>query len=562
MKCKVCVCDKCGQTRHIHHTKVGIDQAAKDRKGSIEEIAEEMNRQIINVRAYVEKSKESTRKSREKIAAARNKALTSLEELVRVLKEHEATTMAKLDAIEEKELRGHATQLELFQISINQLQKSVQRCEAILQRNKSIEILQVHQPLVEKCRELLHAEKLNINKALQTVLHARYEINEDLVEKVRRTVPGRVVVSSTDPVQSVALGKGLEEADVGSRARFLITTKDSSEKLSCEEDDQIMVKVETPSGKELTNEIDHEKDGKYSVSYTPDCVGQHDVIIEVNGQPLPGSPWPVHVSAHHYRPLFSFGSHGEEQGQFRYPYDIAINDRTGDVAVADHDNNRVWQFSSEGKHFNTICAKELIHPTSVAFTTSGNVIVIASNKFFCFNETGKLVKNITSKHLEKPFSLTITRDGRMVVCDEGDNTVKVFSSDGFQLLQTICDPDHARPFYAVCHQDMFVVSYHSAHRVKVFSKDGVFLYGIGTRGSGEGQLKYPTGLTIDRFSNLVVCDFGNSRLQFFTLDGKLVSTVEGRHSGMNAPFSITASTTGQLLVTDLNKYSPGVHVFH
>ena len=50
------------------------------------------------------------------------------------------------------------------------------------------------------------------------------------------------------------------------------------------------------------------KNGEYSAAYTPDCVGKHEVLIEVNGEPLSGSPWCVEVLPHHYRRLFSFGS--------------------------------------------------------------------------------------------------------------------------------------------------------------------------------------------------------------------------------------------------------------
>ena len=67
------------------------------------------------------------------------------------------------------------------------------------------------------------------------------------------------------------------------------------------------------------------------------------------------------------------------------------------------------------------------------------------------------------------------------------------------MLLTISDPVRAWPWYAVCHQDMFAVSYLGAITVKVFSKDGAFVCSIGTAGSGDGQLSFPAGLTIDRF---------------------------------------------------------------
>ena len=559
-QCKVCICDKCGQTRHSHHTKVDIDQAAKECKVNIEEIVEEMKKQVADFQVQVENSKERSRRSREEIAAARNKVLTSLEELIQLLKKHETTTMTKLHLQEETELRGHATQLEHFQTSISKLQESVQYCEAILQRNESIEILQVHQPLVERYRGLLNVEKLNINKAMHTALHARYEITDTVVETLRCADPGRLVVSYTDSLQSVAEGKGLKEADVGNKAEVVITTKDSNQKQCYDEDDQIIMKVETPSGVELNPSITPRKDGEYSATYKPDCVGQHGVVIEVNGQPLTGSPWSLHVSPHHYRRLYSFGSYGKAQGQFDLPCDVTLDENTGNIAVADCNNNRVQLFSSEGKHLNTMSGKEIIKPTSVAFTRSSNLIVIASDKIFCFNESGNVSKNIPHNNLEKPFYLTIARDGRMVVCDRGDKTVKVLSPDGTQLLLTISDPGHATPWSAVSHQDIFVVCYYSTNNVKVFSKDGVFLHSIGTFGTGDGQLRHPIDLSVDSFSNLVVCDHDNGRLQIFTLDGKFVSKIEGEQTGLQRPWSFAVSPTGQLYITDTEKHC--IHVLH
>ena len=558
-QCKVYICDKCEEIRHSHHTKVDIDQAAKERKIKIEKIAEEMNKQIADIQMCVESSKETTRKSREEIAAARKKALTSIEELMRVLKEHEATVMTNLHVFEETELGGNAKQLHHFQTSINQLQKSVEYCETILQRNDSIEILQVHQTLVERCRGLLNVEKLNSNTPLHTTLHARYEINDELVETLRCAVPGRLVVSNTDHLQSVAEGKGLKEADVGNQAKFVITTKDSNQKQCYDEDDQIIVKVETPSGEELNRNITHCKDGEYSVTYTPNCVGKHDVVIEVNGQPLTGNPWSLHVSPHHYRLLFSFGSYGKAQGQFDRPFDITIDENTGNIAVADFYNSTVQLFSSEGKYLNNVSGKQITETTSVAFTRSNNLLVIASDKICCFNESGKFVNNIANKHMKAPSRLTIARDGRMVVCDRGDNTVKVLSPDGTQLLLTINDSAHAAPDSAVSHQVIFLVCYYLESNVKVFSKDGMFLHSIGTPGSDDGQLCGPSAVTLDRFSNLLVCDRNNSRLQIFTLDGKFVSKIQGHHFGLKSPRSVAVSSTGRLYITDTKKHS--VHVF-
>ncbi|CAH3115519.1 unnamed protein product [Porites lobata] len=478
--------------------------------------------------------------------------MTSVEELMRLLQEHEKAVLTSLDVIEGKAQRDHATQREHFQISMNQLQTHVDWCKDILQRKKSVEILQAH-ALIAQCRGVLNAEKKNIYKPS----HVRYEINKELVEDARSAVSsmGQVVVSNTDPLQSLAEGTGLKVGEVGREAKITLTTNDFDGNQCYDENDRIAVTVKTPSSKGLSYVIEPNKNGEYSVSYTPDCVGQHEVLIAVNDEPLNGSPWSVYVT-NRYKYSFSIGLHARGQGQFFRPISIAIDDKSGNVAVADE--NRVQIYSLEGTYLRDVAKNGLITPTSVAFTKSSELIVVSSsNLIFCFDQSYRFVKTIalTNKELNSPRRLTIAGDGRLVVCDWGDHTVKVLSSDGSQLLLTIRESANALPRHAISHQKMIFVSCYLAGVVKVFSeKDGVFLYSIGV-----SNLSTPAGLEVDRFDNLVVCDCDNARLQIFTLDGKFLNTVKGRHDGLSEPYSIAVSSASQLFVTDYSKHC--VHVF-
>ena len=549
-QCKVCICNKCKQTRHNQHNTVAIHQGAEQHKVDIEDIVEEMKREIAVYKEQMKRIDESLRRGRQRIAAARNEAMTSVEELMRLLQEHEKAVLTSLDVIEGKAQREHATQREHFQISMNQLQTHVDWCKDILERKKSVEILQAH-ALIGQCRGVLNAEKKNIYK----LWHVRYEINKELVEDVRSAVSsmGQVVVSNTDPLQSLAEGTGLKVGEVGREAKIALTTKDSGGNLWYDENDRIDVTVQTPSSKRLSYKIEPGKDGEYSVSYTPDCVGQHEVLIAVNGEPLTGSPWSVFVT-HRYKYSFSIGSQARgEQGQFFRPIDIATDDKSGYVAVADE--KRVQIYSFKGRYLGVVGTNKLSSPTSVAFTKSSELIVVSSNMIFCFDQSYRFVKTITNKQLNVPRRLTVAGDGRLVVCNWGDHTVRVLSSDGSQLLLTIRESANALPRHAISHQKMIFVSCYLAGVVKVFSeKDGVFLYSIGV-----SNLSSPVGLEVDRFDNLVVCDRDNARLQIFTLDGKFLSSVEGQHNGLSEPYSIAASSASQLFVTDYSKHC--VHVF-
>ena len=558
--CKVCICDKCAQTRHTHHTKVDIEQAAEEQKQNLMELVQKMETEIADHEIQIEKTTEMLRKSREKLATARNNALTTVEELIRVLKEHEVAIMTKLDVIEEQQKRDYATQLEHFQISATQLKTSVEYCKAILQRNNNVEIVEVQQRVTERCKGILSATKMNIYNPL----HVRYETHEEDVQSVRRAFLGEVVVSTTDPLQSRANGKGLREAEVGREASLTITTKDYERKQCYNQIDEIVVKVNSSSEELLDKKFEDNGNGEYSVTYTPNCHGHHDVVIKVNGQPLTSSPWRLYVIPHQYQTVASFGSHGKAPGKLDYPKDIAISEKTGNIAVADTYNKRVQLFSSDRVYLTEYgqkgpAAKKLDYPTSVAFNRTGDITIAESNyDIFCFTESGQFIETISNKLLIKPYTMTIACDGRMVVYDKGDKSVKVLSPDGTKLLLSFHAPESfADPRFALYHQDMFYVSYPKAQCVKAFNSEGVYLYDIG--GEGSGRLNHPVGLAVDKFKNLIVCDRGSSKVQVFTLDGKFVGTITGQHTVLEQPYSVTVSSTGKLFITDVGKHS--VHVF-
>ena len=135
--------------------------------------------------------------------------------------------------------------------------------------------------------------------------------------------------------------------------------------------------------------------------------------------------------------------------------------------------------------------------------------------------------------------------------DGGDKTINVLSPDGMELRQSIRAP-HCDdiPSFSCHYQDTFYVFYCGTHCVKAFNKEGAFLFDIGSKGSGDGQMIHPSGLTIDKFNNVIVCDRGNGRLLAFEMDGKFINSV---NEGMKEPCSVTLTKEGQLLVCDFIK---------
>ena len=545
-ECKISICHKCTVVSHNRHTMTDTQKAAQTQKMQIAEAVEKVKAEIGVLDSEIEKQTGFMNKHKSEILSAEKKMTDAVEESIRNLREREGEMKAKFREIYEAQQKHHATRLEDFEIHATQLKSCVERGESILQRNISAEILQTNQAILGRCKELLSAIKPDCFESP----HVYYVLeNKD-------NIVDRIVVGNTDASTSTAEGQSQEEeVKEKTETNFTIVTRDSDGLQCYEEHDQVKVDILSPAGDQLKTEVKDTKDGKYTVTYTPQCAGQHTVEIQVNGQPLTGSPWVVQVVPHQYQFVFQFGSAGKGQGEFNEPWDVAVSEKTGTIAVADTENKRIQMFRSDGNFLRKIKLQD--KPYSVAFTDSGDLITCLPNadkNLWLFGEEGGFIRHINNEHLPDPVHLSVASDGRIISCDWEDNKIKVLSADGKDLLQSFsapgCDLD---PWCAVYHHDTFFVSYPDANCVKVFSSAGVYLYDIGCQGCGDGQLRNPTGLVVDKFNHLIVCDSGNDRLQVFTLDGKFISQIKGQYFYGSNLSSAAVSATGHLFVTDFHK---------
>ncbi|XP_022780072.1 protein lin-41-like, partial [Stylophora pistillata] len=368
----------------------------------------------------------------------------------------------------------------------------------------------------------------------------------------------RVVVNHTDPSSTLVV-QLCETIGEQNETYFTIITRDSEGRQSYNKDDHIKCDIRTSTGDSLETdlEIEDNEDGSYTVKYTPHRAGLYELKIEVNGQPLDQGPWTVEV-IHQYQFKFKFGSSGNGPGQFNYPSDIAVSEKTGTIVVSDFRNRRIQLFNSDGSYLREIGLGTSC--TALSFTQVGHIIAVTPddvNKVRLFAENGSFVQYINSAHLEWLFHISTGKDDCITACD-GKKHVVVTSPDGTELLKRFSASEHEESVWcAIYHEEKFFVSDPKASRVGVYDEDGMLLYDIGNEGSGNGELCHPIGVAIDKFSNLIVCDTGNSRVQVFSLDGKFVSTI-GQFSFQ--PICVAVSSNGEIFLTGFGTNS--VHVFH
>ena len=525
--CSVCICHKCSIVSHNRHSLVDLQEAAEEQKMQMTQVFARVKEKLVIVESKILEQTELMKKSEDEICAAERKVTKTVQEIIRVAKEHETAVKTKLAEIKVKQQWNYAAEIGNVQLLAAQLKSSVEYGEGIVQRSIGPEILQAGHAVLGRCEELLTTQDIEVC----TPQHVVYCVNVEAINILRGLVPGQVFETNTDPSQSSAKGKGLTKAEAGTETSFTVTTRDSKGSQCYDEQDQLTVIIRSQKGEEEETKIDDCKNGTYLVRYNPKSVGLRDISVEVNGQPLTGSPWRVQVTGHQYKVIHSIGLHRKGPGQFERPRSIAVNKRNGKIAIADH--KRVQLFDRECKYLRTIGdqrrdAERIKFPRSVEFTTSDEVIVIHGNilepcKMLLFTEHGDFIKGI-SQHLIDPRSVSVRDDGHMIVCDWDDNSVKVLSPDGTGLAQSLQKPHGFRnPAPAVYHEDKFFVLYNSHNCVNVFNNEGLYLYDIGKEELCAIELPFSRTFTIDAFNNLIVCDKNNNgRFQVFSVDGKFV----------------------------------------
>ena len=512
-ECRKCVCQVCYEESHWQHVVENVQDATEPKKQQINETLVQLEREIAALNDKIKESQETVETRKEEINAARRIVEAYVNEAIRSLEKHKEAMLTELDDIYAKLQQRHAAKQDKLELLVQQLKSSVKYGKGILKRNYDVEILKEREAVINRCVYLLISRQDWDSFQFPCV---KYIVDKKTsFENVRDLRPGRVMVSNADPIESPS------NVHVGSLPVY--------QRAFQLESDAYLDESSSSSG--------------IAVCETSANIAVADRSLDVQVTAL-----------HQYERVGQLGSDGFGHGTYYSPRGIATCKTSGNIAVADGIDKRVTIFSSEGKylrHFGDVRdhSKNLMSPKSVAFRSSGEIVVVDSCKMILCSNRGVFLNYVLGVAL--PESVSTSSNGQMIVCDQREATVKVLHAEGGLVKSFSSDRTlDGQPCFAIKDGDKIIVSYPKAHCVKVFSDNGAFLYDIGTKGCEREMLDKPQGLAIDRFNNLVVCDSNKSRLQVYKPDGRHVATVEGENSKLVSPQFVAVSKDGHLFVTD------------
>lgn len=232
----------------------------------------------------------------------------------------------------------------------------------------------------------------------------------------------------------------------------------------------------------------------------------------------------VEVISSNGKPLFYFGGPGNGNGQLYYPYGIGILP-DGNILVSETGNGRVQEFSPKGKYIRTFFSRfdkaGLEKPGPLYIDSKGMVYLgdVSQNKVYILDSDGNLLKTIDN--IKYPHGISVDELSRkLYVSDAGEVGVKMFflQQNNNVPTQTInCwKPDSRFSMVRGLGLDslgrLYVCDTINSS-IRVFDKNGEYLFSFGQKGLKDGDFVYPIGISVDKKGKIYVTDWGNNRVE-------------------------------------------------
>jgi sugar lactone lactonase YvrE len=275
----------------------------------------------------------------------------------------------------------------------------------------------------------------------------------------------------------------------------------------------------------------------------------------------------VYAEEPEYTFVTKWGSQGTGDGQFKYPYGVAV-DASGNVYVADTLNYRIQKFNSDGTFLtkwgsNGTGDGQFNMPYGVAVDSDCNVYVADTDnhRIQKFDSDGTFLTKWGSNgtgdgQFDMPLGVAVDASGNVFVTDFSNRCIQKFDTDGTFLLKWEYEGGDPAGV-AVDSAGVVYVADAVNCSIKKFSNGGSFLATFGSQGTGDGQFSFPIGIAVDAEDHVYVADTLNFRIQKFDTDGTFLTKwgSEGTGDGRFLfPMSVAVDLSGMVYVADLDNF--------
>lgn len=211
------------------------------------------------------------------------------------------------------------------------------------------------------------------------------------------------------------------------------------------------------------------------------------------------------------------------------------------------DANCVHKFNKNLEYEGKASTEKIIGPHSVSFDNDNNFYVTEyhGKRIQKFSREGKLLQVIGDKFLTGPATTTISQDNHLWTAEYTQNCILKISKDGMTVVDKFIGFD--RPHMAKIGPDgMVYIADTWNHRVVRMSTNGgdrACLESdkwsddkIMSESSEPKRFNGPVALDFNSNNDILVTDWGNSRLQIFNKSGKLLKVIGNSKNLFKNPY--------------------------
>ena len=564
-QCEVSICNTCVVTFHEGHDKVLLQDAANEKKLSLESAIESQKEKLLQMRNLISGLQNEYIKIQGQVTHIRKSSQSFVDNLIKVVEEKRMEILKKVENKANESFERLAVQQSQVENEIQLIETSIDKTETFLKRSSDAEIMQFKTVQEEAVGDGLR----QVEDKLEDPGNFVFIANKKLIDQVSSDGVGSFFLSKTKSNNSGAVGKGITDVTVGLKAQFVLTTQSAENKRCYEQFTSVSMEMRNDQGHDCATgvQVQDNKDGSYNISYFAKEAGACRTSVMINGEHVSGSPFTVQVKPRQYEPVLSFGRKGLSWSsrKFDCPWGVAVNERN-EIAVTDCSNNRVQIFSCNGKFIRSFGKKgvkkgEFKDPSGIAYLNNGNIVVADSSndRLQIFTERGEYLAQIGSEEIpdhqfNSPMGLSVDNDGNIIVADSNNKLIKIFTPSGQFLRKFGGEYLLVDPFHCIQKDQYFIVSDKGDHCIKVFNTEGDFLYKFGNIGKGDGEFVEPYCLSVDKAEHLMVCDYANDIVQVLDLSGKFITKIRVPYGGEVEPFELPTSTAvltdGRIVLTD------------
>uniref|UniRef100_A0A8C5AFK6 RING-type E3 ubiquitin transferase n=1 Tax=Gadus morhua TaxID=8049 RepID=A0A8C5AFK6_GADMO len=558
--CETAMCLDCTEGEHREHVTVPLRDVLEQHKAALKDQLDAIRGRLPQLTAAIELVTEISRQ----LTEGKNQAVAGIsstfDDLERALQQRKNALITDLENICSSKQKVLQAQLTSLLQGAEHIQSSCGFTEQALSHGSSTEVLLVQKQMSERVTALARhdfPEKPHQNA------HLDCQVETD---GLRRSIQNLGVLITTAAVAhtSVATGEGLRHATAGVPQSVTVTTKDKDGELVRTGNALLRAEI-TSAGDGVAAadaEVTDNKNGTYEVGYVLRAEGDFLFSLALYGQPLRGSPFrlralkpsdvPQSPDDVKRRVKSPSGTGGHvRQKAVRRPSSMYSTTKKKENPIEDE---LIYRVGSRGREKG-----EFTNLQGISASSNGRVVVADSNNqcIQVFSNDGQFkmrfgVRGRSPGQLQRPTGVSVDLNGDIVVADYDNRWVSIFSSDGNFGRCSILK-----------HFFLFIIYLASAKSPKckrrpccllvapqVYNADGEFLFRFGSHGEGNGQFNAPTGVAVDANGNIIVADWGNSRIQVFDSTGSFLSYINTSADPLYGPQGLALTSDGNVAVAD------------